>query len=139
MIIDIYLDGFLHDCEFRMKAKVKSAKERQKITNTFDLLKEENCYAFDNEMQLDVPDDVFEEWMQYANMTMEYHLEESLTEDYDSLYPWLVKNKKPFHVVWSGIDDYLEEFLEAFENDEDGDLDEFDKKVIEFLKEKTMM
>ena len=82
----------------------KVGKEHERSFNDF-------CYKAinfcDNEAEIEISDEDFQMWMDSVGMTMDYHLNESYLEDYDSLCSWLVTNGKPFRIAYCSIFEYI--------------------------------
>ena len=130
MIVGIYADTMLNLYETEMISKAKTIEEKKEISSFLrDTFWEDVLNNYGNYAEIEISDDDFKEWMNVVGMTIDYHMNESFTEDYDTLYSWLINNGKQVKVTYCEIDKYL--------NDIDmNDLSETGKKVIEFLREK---
>lgn len=130
MIIGIYADTIFNLYETEMISKAKTTEEKKEIASFLrDTFWEDVLNNYGNYAEIEISDDDFKEWMDIVGMTMDYHMNESFTDDYDTLYPWLVNNGKEVKVNYCEVDKYLKAI------DMDG-LSETGKKVIEFLREK---
>ena len=130
MIIGIYADTIFNLYETEMISKAKTTEEKKEIASFLrDTFWEDVLNNYGNYAEIEISDDDFEEWMGVVGMTMDYHMNESFTDDYDTLYSWLVNNGKQAKVNYCEVDKYLKAI------DMDG-LSETGKKVIEFLREK---
>lgn len=130
MIIGIYADTIFNLYETEMISKAKTTEEKKEIASFLrDTFWEDVLNNYGNYAEIEISDDDFKEWMDIVGMTMDYHMNESFTDDYDTLYPWLVNNGKEVKVNYCEVDKYLSSI------DIDG-LSETGKKVIEFLREK---
>lgn len=130
MIVGIYADTIFNLYETEIISKAKTAEEKKEIASFLrDTFWEDVLNHYGNYAEIEISDDDFKEWMDVVGMTMDYHMNESYTEDYDTLYPWLANNGKEVKVNYCEVDKYLSSI------DIDG-LSETGKKVIEFLREK---
>ena len=130
MIVGIYADTIFNLYETEMISKAKTTEEKKEIASFLrDTFWEDVLNNYGNYAEIEISDDDFKEWMDIVGMTMDYHMNESFTDDYDTLYPWLVNNGKEVKVNYCEVDKYLSSI------DIDG-LSETGKKVIEFLREK---
>jgi hypothetical protein len=130
MIIGIYADTIFNLYETEMISKAKTTEEKKEIASFLrDTFWEDVLNNYGNYAEIEISDDDFKEWMDIVGMTMDYHMNESFTDDYDTLYPWLVNNGKEVKVNYCEVDKYLSSI------DMDN-LSETGKKVIEFLREK---
>lgn len=130
MIIGIYADTIFNLYETEIISKAKTTEEKKEIASFLrDTFWEDVLNNYGNYAEIEITDDDFKEWMDIVGMTMDYHMNESFTDDYDTLYPWLVNNGKEVKVNYCEVDKYLSSI------DIDG-LSETGKKVIEFLREK---
>lgn len=130
MIIGIYADTIFNLYETEIISKAKTTEEKKEIASFLrDTFWEDVLNNYGNYVEIEISDDDFKEWMDIVGMTMDYHMNESFTDDYDTLYPWLVNNGKEVKVNYCEVDKYLSSI------DIDG-LSETGKKVIEFLREK---
>lgn len=130
MIVGIYADTIFNLYETEMISKTKTTEEKKEIASFLrDTFWEDVLNHYGNYAEIEISDDDFEEWMGVVGMTMDYHMNESFTDDYDTLYSWLINNGKQVKVTYCEVDKYLKAI------DIDG-LSETGKKVIEFLREK---
>ena len=130
MIVGIYADTMFNLYETEMISKAKTTEEKKEIVSFLrDTFWEDVLNHYGNYAEIEISGDDFEEWMDVVGMTIDYHMNESFTEDYDTLYPWLINNGKQVKVTYCEIDKYFKAI------DIDG-LSETEKKVIEFLREK---
>ena len=130
MIVGIYADTMFNLYETEMISKAKTTEEKKEIVSFLrDTFWEDVLNHYGNYAEIEINGDDFEEWMDVVGMTIDYHMNESFTEDYDTLYPWLINNGKQVKVTYCEIDKYFKAI------DIDG-LSETEKKVIEFLREK---
>ena len=130
MIIGIYADTMFNLYETEMISKAKTTEEKKEIASFLrDTFWEDVLNNYGNYAEIEISDDDFEEWMDVVGMTMDYHMNESFTDDYDTLYSWLINNGKQVKVNYCEVDKYLKAI------DIDG-LSDTGKKVIEFLREK---
>lgn len=129
MIVGIYADTIFSFYEAEMLLKAKTIDEQKEIVSFMkDIFWEDILNHYGNYAEIEISDDDFEEWMNVVGMTMDYHMNESFTEDYDTLYPWLINNGKQVKVTYCEIDKYL--------NDIDmGNLSVTGRKIITFIKE----
>lgn len=130
MIVGIYADTMFNLYETEMISKAKTTEEKKEIASFMrDTFWEDVLNNCGNYAEIEISGDDFEEWMDVVGMTIDYHMNESFTDDYDTLYPWLINNGKQVKVTYCEIDKYFKAI------DIDG-LSETGKKVIKFLKEK---
>lgn len=130
MIVGIYADTIFSFYETEMLLKAKTIDEQKEIVSFMkEIFWEDILNHYGNYAEIEISDDDFKEWMDIVGMTMDYHMNESFTDDYDTLYPWLVNNGKEVKVNYCEVDKYLKAI------DIDG-LSETWKIVIEFLREK---
>ena len=130
MIVGIYADTMFNLYETEMISKAKTTEEKKEIASFMrDTFWEDVLNHYGNYAEIEISDDDFEEWMDVVGMTMDYHMNESFTDDYDTLYSWLINNGKQVKVNYCEVDKYLKAI------DIDG-LSETEKEVIEFLREK---
>ena len=130
MIVGIYADTMFNLYETEMISKAKTTEEKKEIVSFLrDTFWEDVLNHYGNYAEIEISGDDFEEWMDVVGMTIDYHMNESFTEDYDTLYPWLINNGKQVKVTYCEMDKYFKAI------DIDG-LSETEKKVIEFLREK---
>lgn len=130
MIVGIYADTIFNLYETEIISKAKTIEEKKEIASFLrDTFWEDVLNHYGNYAEIEISDDDFKEWMDVVGMTMDYHMNESFTDDYDTLYSWLINNGKEVKVNYCEVDKYLK----AIDMD---NLSETEKKVIEFLREK---
>lgn len=131
MIVGIYADTIFSFYEAEMLLKAKTIDEQKEIVSFMkDIFWEDILNHYGNYAEIEISDDDFEEWMDVVGVTMDsLHMDEPYTEDYDTLYPWLINNGKEVKVNYCEVDKYLKAV------DVNG-LSEIGKNIIGFFKER---